>query len=128
MCIIRYVKITHVTPSVKFFSCFFVSVGFRFIDIMFSLGYKLRSRFTSYLDYKYVFYILKVLSLCLSYIQKHDWVIISGFWFLLGLVVTTRMFVTTCLMTMVMIIMWKQQIIIVDLFLVLFWSIELFYL
>ncbi|CAI9301033.1 unnamed protein product [Lactuca saligna] len=45
-----------------------------------------------------------------------------------GLAVTTVMFVTTCLMTMVMIIVWKQQIVTAALFLVLFGSIELFYL
>ncbi|KAI3749866.1 hypothetical protein L2E82_20483 [Cichorium intybus] len=45
-----------------------------------------------------------------------------------GLAVTTVMFVTTCLMTMVMIIVWKKQILTAALFLVLFGSIELFYL
>lgn len=41
---------------------------------------------------------------------------------------TTVMFVTTCLMTMVMIIVWKQQILTAAAFLVLFVSIELLYL
>ncbi|KAI3678522.1 hypothetical protein L6452_37818 [Arctium lappa] len=45
-----------------------------------------------------------------------------------GLAVTTVMFVTTCLMTMVMIIVWKQQIITAAAFLVVFGSIELLYL
>ncbi|KAJ9565146.1 hypothetical protein OSB04_001112 [Centaurea solstitialis] len=45
-----------------------------------------------------------------------------------GLAVTSVMFVTTCLMTMVMIIVWKQQIITAAAFLVFFGSIELLYL
>ncbi|KAF5201182.1 Low affinity potassium transport system protein kup [Thalictrum thalictroides] len=45
-----------------------------------------------------------------------------------GLAVTTVMFVTTCLMCMVMIIVWKQSIIICVAFLVFFGSIELLYI
>nr|XP_043637655.1 potassium transporter 1 [Erigeron canadensis] len=45
-----------------------------------------------------------------------------------GLAVTTVMFVTTCLMTLVMIIVWKQQILTAATFLVLFGSVELLYL
>ncbi|KAF5809712.1 putative potassium transporter [Helianthus annuus] len=45
-----------------------------------------------------------------------------------GLAVTVVMFVTTCLMTMVMIIIWKQRIVTAAAFLVLFGSVELLYL
>lgn len=45
-----------------------------------------------------------------------------------GLAVTCVMFVTTCLMTLVMIIIWKQKIIVVASFLVIFGSLELLYL
>ncbi|KAL5710118.1 3-ketoacyl-CoA thiolase with broad chain length specificity [Ranunculus cassubicifolius] len=45
-----------------------------------------------------------------------------------GLAVTTVMFVTTCLMCMVMIIVWKQSITICVAFLVFFGSIELMYI
>ncbi|GLT26851.1 hypothetical protein SLA2020_018920 [Shorea laevis] len=45
-----------------------------------------------------------------------------------GLAVTTVMFVTTCLMALVMIIVWKQRIISVVAFLVFFGSIELLYI
>ncbi|KAJ9565361.1 hypothetical protein OSB04_001327 [Centaurea solstitialis] len=45
-----------------------------------------------------------------------------------GLAVSSVMFVTTCLMTMVMIIVWKQQIITAVAFFVVFGSIELLYL
>ncbi|KAI3732748.1 hypothetical protein L1987_63956 [Smallanthus sonchifolius] len=45
-----------------------------------------------------------------------------------GLAVTIVMFVTTCLMTMVMIIVWKQRIVTAAAFLVLFGSVELLYL
>ncbi|KAK1437036.1 hypothetical protein QVD17_02821 [Tagetes erecta] len=45
-----------------------------------------------------------------------------------GLAVTIVMFVTTCLMTMVMIIVWKQRIVTAAAFLVLFGSVELVYL
>lgn len=47
---------------------------------------------------------------------------------LVGLAVTTVMFVTTCLMAMVMIIVWKQKITITVAFLVLFGSVELLYI
>ncbi|XP_076893954.1 potassium transporter 1-like [Bidens hawaiensis] len=45
-----------------------------------------------------------------------------------GLAVTIVMFVTTCLMTLVMIIVWKQRVVTAAAFLVLFGSIELVYL
>ncbi|XP_014504897.1 potassium transporter 1 [Vigna radiata var. radiata] len=45
-----------------------------------------------------------------------------------GLAITTVMFVTTCLMTLVMVIVWKQGIIKAIMFLVLFGSIELLYI
>ncbi|PSS14192.1 Potassium transporter like [Actinidia chinensis var. chinensis] len=45
-----------------------------------------------------------------------------------GLAVTTVMFVTTCLMAMVMIIVWKQNIVTTFAFLVFFGSVELLYL
>ncbi|KAI3819472.1 hypothetical protein L1987_13311 [Smallanthus sonchifolius] len=45
-----------------------------------------------------------------------------------GLAVTIVMFVTTCLMTMVMTIVWKQRIVTAAAFLVLFGSVELLYL
>ncbi|PWA50151.1 potassium transporter 1 [Artemisia annua] len=45
-----------------------------------------------------------------------------------GLAVTTVMFVTTCLMTLVMIIVWKKHLVTAALFLVLFGSVELLYL
>ncbi|KAH7549869.1 hypothetical protein JRO89_XS13G0096400 [Xanthoceras sorbifolium] len=45
-----------------------------------------------------------------------------------GLAVTTVMFVTTCLMALVMIIVWKQRIISVVAFLVFFGSVELLYI
>ncbi|XP_040991915.1 potassium transporter 1 [Juglans microcarpa x Juglans regia] len=45
-----------------------------------------------------------------------------------GLAVTTVMFVTTCLMALVMIIVWKQKIISVVSFLLLFGSLELLYI
>jgi KUP system potassium uptake protein len=49
----------------------------------------------------------------------------SGF---VGLAVTTVMFVTTCLMALVMIIVWKQRIISVVAFVVFFGSVELLYI
>jgi len=45
-----------------------------------------------------------------------------------GLAVTTVMFVTTCLMALVMIIVWKQKIISALAFLLLFGSMELLYI
>lgn len=45
-----------------------------------------------------------------------------------GLTVTSVMFVTTCLMTLVMIIVWKLQIIVAAAFLVFFGSVEILYL
>ncbi|KAL8253142.1 hypothetical protein R6Q59_036835 [Mikania micrantha] len=45
-----------------------------------------------------------------------------------GLAVTTVMFVTTCLMTMVIIIVWKQRVVTAAAFLLLFGSVELVYL
>ncbi|CAI9107005.1 OLC1v1006269C1 [Oldenlandia corymbosa var. corymbosa] len=45
-----------------------------------------------------------------------------------GLSVTSVMFVTTCLMTLVMIIVWKQKVLMAVAFLVFFGSIELLYL
>lgn len=49
-------------------------------------------------------------------------------WSSAGLAITTVMFVTTCLMTLVMVIVWKQGIIKAIIFLVLFGSIELLYI
>lgn len=49
----------------------------------------------------------------------------SGF---VGLAVTTVMFVTTCLMALVMLIVWKQRLISIVAFLVFFGSIELLYI
>ncbi|XP_027090328.2 potassium transporter 1 [Coffea eugenioides] len=45
-----------------------------------------------------------------------------------GLSVTSVMFVTTCLMTLVMVIVWKQKAVVAASFLVIFGSIELLYL
>ncbi|KAJ7964220.1 Potassium transporter [Quillaja saponaria] len=45
-----------------------------------------------------------------------------------GLAVTTVMFVTTCLMALVMVIVWKQRITIAILFMVFFGSVELLYI
>ncbi|GJT62949.1 potassium transporter 1 [Tanacetum coccineum] len=59
-----------------------------------------------------------------SYFKKNIWAgVYSG-----GLAVTTVMFVTTCLMTMVIIIVWKKHLVTAALFLVLFGSVELLYL
>lgn len=64
-----------------------------------------------------------------SYIYMYIFFYFFLLWFLIiGLTVTSVMFVTTCLMTLVILIVWKLQIIVAAAFLVLFGSVEILYL